>query len=72
MKVYYDADLRELAEAAGFRGETLTTLSTNFKCTHNFWLESWEAWTDTCCPGLLSTAQKETATLISTQLSVIG
>ena len=45
MKVYYDAGMKDLAEAAGFRGETLTSLKkcTNFKRTHTFLLQCWEA-----------------------------
>ena len=41
MKVYYHAGLRDLAEAAGYRGETLSKCS-NFKRTHRFILQVWE------------------------------
>ena len=45
MKVYYDAGLRDLAVSSGFRGETLTSLKrcSNFKRTHAFLLQSFEA-----------------------------
>lgn len=45
MKVYYDAGLKDLAVASGFRGETLTSLQrcSNFKRTHAFILQSLEA-----------------------------
>ena len=45
MKIYYDAGLKHLAEGCGFRGEILTSLQrcSNFKCTHHFLLQSWEA-----------------------------
>ena len=36
MKVYFEVGLKDLARAAGFRAETLTSLgnASNFKCTH--------------------------------------
>ena len=45
MKVYYDAGLKELAEASGHRGETLTSIknSSSFKRTHQFLVQAWEA-----------------------------
>ena len=45
MTVYYDAGLKDLAQASGFRGETLTSLKrcSNFKRVHHFLLQSWEA-----------------------------
>lgn len=45
MKMYYHCGLKELAEAAGFRAETLTSLlnCSHFKRTHHFLLQAWEA-----------------------------
>ena len=45
MKMYYAAGLQELTKASDFRGETLKSLKTcsNFKRTHQFLKQSWEA-----------------------------
>ena len=45
MRVYYDAGLKHLAIAAGFRAETLTHLQkcSNFHHAHHFLVETWEA-----------------------------
>ena len=44
MKVYFEVGLKDLARAAGFRAETLTSLgnSSNFKRTHEFLMQVWE------------------------------
>ena len=45
MKAYWDAGLKQLAAASGFRGETLTSLSkcSNYSITTSFLFEVWEA-----------------------------
>lgn len=44
-KIYFDAGLKQLANAGGFKGETLTALQrcSHFKHAHRFFLEVWEA-----------------------------
>ena len=41
-KVYFDAGLKQVAMASGFRSETLTSLQkcSNFKCTQNVIFEA--------------------------------
>ena len=44
-KVYFDVGLKQVAAAGGFKGEALTSLQhcSNFKNTHYFLIEVWEA-----------------------------
>ena len=45
MKVFYEAGIKQIAEATGYRGETLTSLAncSNFKRTNTFLLQLHEA-----------------------------
>lgn len=44
MQVYYEAGLKDLARASGFRGETLNSLQrcSNFQRVHYFLIQAWE------------------------------
>jgi hypothetical protein len=56
MKVYWDAGLMQLAQAAGYKGEALTSLSkaSNFRRTHDFLLQVYEAFVSTFAENFLS------------------
>lgn len=45
LEIYLHAGLKELTEASDFKGETLTSLErcSNFKRTHQFLLQAWQA-----------------------------
>ena len=45
MHVYFRAGLKDLVKVSGFRAKTLTSLGTasNFKQTHAFLMQVWEA-----------------------------
>ena len=74
MKVYYEAGLKDLAEAAGFRGETLTSLKkcSNFKRTHTFLLQCWEALYRHMIASFLSTHFQDTEKRESYSLLLSG
>jgi hypothetical protein len=60
MKVYYWAGLEQIAMASGCRGTILTSWSkcTNFKQTHQFILQSWEAFYEVILKSYIEQTQK--------------
>ena len=71
MKVYYDAGLKELAEASGHRGETLTSIKncSSFKRTHQFLVQAWEAVYRQMFRSFIACAQNDDSPSISDILS---
>ena len=56
MKIYWDAGLMQLAQAAGYKAESLTSLSkaSNFRRTHDFFLQVYEAFTSAFSDDMFS------------------
>jgi hypothetical protein len=61
MKIYYSAGLRELAESAGYKGAPLASLERcgNFKRTHNFLLQVWEAMYGYILAAFINSSQQQ-------------
>ena len=72
MKCYYDAGLKSLATAAGYPNAAIQTCS-QFKRTHKFILESWEAVYQSMIAAFLQQSKDnhETTTLLTTAATAI-
>ena len=73
MKVFYEAGIKQIAEATGYRGETLTSLAncSNFKRTNTFLLQLHEAFLREMISTFMKSECEPALTGITNQVVII-